>query len=89
MEATDTTEATGLAAVEVLPGSLTHYVRVRWIADYFDVGLSTIYEAIEAGELPAIGVGRGAKKAIRVRLADVQAYEQSRQIQPKAAAAST
>ncbi|MFI0929714.1 helix-turn-helix domain-containing protein [Streptomyces sp. NPDC021012] len=83
METTETTETLGSAAEVTVPPT-TAYVRVRWIADYFDVGLSTIYAAIESGELPAIGVG--AKKALRVRLADVRAYEQSRQIKPKVAA---
>lgn len=84
MEATETTES----AAEGNVHPLTRYVPVRWIAEYFAVGVSTIYEAIEAGDLPAIGVGRGTKKAIRVRLTDVLAYEKDRQIKPKAALAA-
>lgn len=81
----ETTESTESAVAEVSVPSSTTYVKVKWIAGYFAVGLSTIYDAIEAGELPAIRVGRGTTKAgIRVRLADVQAYEKSRQISPAA-----
>ena len=81
----ETTESTESAVAEVSAPSSTPYVKVKWIAGYFAVGLSTIYDAIEAGELPAIRVGRGTTKAgIRVRLADVQAYEKSRQISPAA-----
>jgi excisionase family DNA binding protein len=86
MEATETTES---AAAEVSMPPSTAYVKVKWVAGYFAVGLSTIYDAIEAGDLPAIRVGRGTSKAgIRVRVADVQAYERSRQISPKAALAA-
>jgi excisionase family DNA binding protein len=69
MEATDTTEA---SECEPLYGP---YIRVRWIAQYFDVGLSTIYDLIESGVLPAIAIGRGAKKALRVHRDDFKAYE--------------
>ncbi|MFF5638245.1 helix-turn-helix domain-containing protein [Streptomyces sp. NPDC012825] len=79
MEATETTEV-GPGEVELAVGE---YVRASTIAEYFDIGLSTVYQAIEQGDLPAIGVGNGSKKALRVRLSDVLAYEKSRRIKPK------
>ncbi|MFE1230591.1 hypothetical protein [Streptomyces sp. NPDC058745] len=80
MEPTESPES---AVAEVTAPPSTPYVKVKWIAEHFAVGLSTIYDAIEAGDLPAIRVGRGTTKAgIRVRLADVKAYEKSRQIGP-------
>lgn len=69
MEATDTTEA---SESEPQRGP---YVRVRWIAQYFDVGLSTIYDLIESGALPAIAIGQGSKKTLRVHHDDFKAYE--------------
>jgi len=79
----ETTESTESAVAEVSVPPSTAYVKVKWVAGYFAVGLSTIYDAIEAGDLPAIRVGRGASRGgIRVRLADVQAYEKRRQIHP-------
>ncbi|MFJ9810697.1 excisionase family DNA-binding protein [Streptomyces sp. NPDC101158] len=78
----ETTESTESAVAEVSGPSATTYVAVKWIAGYFAVGLSTIYDAIEAGDLPAIRVGRGTKTGIRVRLADVRAYEEARRIRP-------
>ncbi|MFB7398281.1 excisionase family DNA-binding protein [Streptomyces sp. NPDC056191] len=83
----ETTESTESAVAEVFTPPSTPYVTVRWIAGYLAVGLSTIYDAVEAGDLPAIRVGRGTSKAgIRVLLSDVRAYEKSRQIKPKVAA---
>jgi excisionase family DNA binding protein len=69
MEATDTTETP-----EGEPPS-GHYLRVRWIAKYFDVAVSTVYALIEAGTLPAVAIGTGAKKALRVHRTDFEAYE--------------
>ncbi|MER6253627.1 helix-turn-helix domain-containing protein [Streptomyces sp. NPDC001584] len=71
MEATDTTET-----LESEPQS-GPYVRVRWIAEYFDVAVSTVYALIETGTLPAIAIGTGAKKTLRVHRADFKAYERS------------
>ncbi|WP_329453190.1 helix-turn-helix domain-containing protein (plasmid) [Streptomyces sp. NBC_01724] len=52
------------------------YVRVRWIAQYFDVGLTTIYDLIVSGVLPAIAIGQGAKKkTLRVHRDDFKCYE--------------
>jgi excisionase family DNA binding protein len=78
----ETTESTESAVAEVSVPPSTAYVKVKWVAGYFAVGLSTIYDAIEAGDLPAIRVGRGTKAGIRVRLTDVQAYEETRRIRP-------
>ncbi|MFE2838483.1 helix-turn-helix transcriptional regulator [Streptomyces mirabilis] len=69
MEATHTTET-----LEDEPQGGT-YIRVRSIAEYFDVGLSTIYGLIESGVLPAIAIGQGARKALRVHRSDFEAYE--------------
>lgn len=83
----ETTESTESAVAEVSAPLSTLYMKVKWIAGYLAVGLSTIYDAIEAGDLPAIRVGRGTSKAgIRVLLSDVRAYEENRQIKPKVAA---
>lgn len=60
------------------------YVRVRWIAEYFDVGLSTIYQAIDAGELPAVAIGLGNKKTLRVHQDDFKAFEARCRVQPSA-----
>ncbi|WP_435245062.1 helix-turn-helix domain-containing protein [Streptomyces tendae] len=70
MEATDTTETP-----ESEPRS-GPYLRVGWIAKHFDVAVSTVYALIEAGTLPAIAIGTGAKKAaLRVHRDDFEAYE--------------
>lgn len=69
MEATDTTET-----LESEPQS-GPYLRVRWIAKHFDVAISTVYALIEAGTLPAIAIGTGAKKTLRVHRDDFEAYE--------------
>ncbi|MEU6979597.1 excisionase family DNA-binding protein [Streptomyces sp. NPDC046371] len=79
----ETTESTESAVAEVSAPSSTSYVKVKWVAGYLAVGLSTVYDAIDAGDLPAIRVGRGTKKAgIRVLLDDVKAYERARRIRP-------
>ncbi|MEU3704751.1 helix-turn-helix domain-containing protein [Streptomyces anulatus] len=71
MEATDTTET---PESEPQSGS---YLRVRWIAEHFDVAVSTIYALIDSGDLPAIAIGCGAKKALRVHRDDFEAYEKT------------
>ncbi|MFI1177844.1 helix-turn-helix domain-containing protein [Streptomyces melanogenes] len=71
MEATDTTETPEGGS----PSGT--YIRVRWIAAHFDVGPSTIYDLIDSGILPAIAIGRGTKKALRVHRDDFEAYEQA------------
>ncbi|MCZ0984022.1 helix-turn-helix domain-containing protein [Streptomyces diastatochromogenes] len=83
MEATDTTETP-----ESEPDSGS-YLRVRWIAKYFDVGLSTVYDLIEAGALPAVAIGTGAKKALRVHRDDFEAYELSLRKTPQSADSTT
>ncbi|MET9535570.1 helix-turn-helix domain-containing protein [Streptomyces sp. NPDC006649] len=75
MEATETTESAEGAQPGGLNARSGRYVRVRWIAEYFDVSLSTIYQAIEAGELPAVAIGLGNKKTLRVHQDDFEAFE--------------
>jgi excisionase family DNA binding protein len=81
MEAPDTTES---SESELPPGT---YLRVKQVAAYFDVGLSTIYDLIEAGTLPAIAIGTGAKKTLRVRRDDLVAYERDLRKTPQATSA--
>ncbi|MGW3308336.1 helix-turn-helix domain-containing protein [Streptomyces sp. NPDC001073] len=82
MEAPDTTES---SESELPPGT---YLRVRQVAAYFDVGLSTIYDLIEAGVLPAVGIGTGEKKkTLRVHRDDVDAYERNLRQTPQATSA--
>ncbi|MFJ5804019.1 helix-turn-helix domain-containing protein [Streptomyces decoyicus] len=71
MEATDTTEDPDGE------GPRGAYIRVRWIAAYFDVGPSTIYDLIDSGILPAVAIGRGTKKALRIHRDDFEAYERA------------
>ena len=80
MEAPDTTES---SESELLPGT---YMPVKQVAAYFDVGLSTIYDLIKAGELPAVEIGTGEKrKALRVHRDDLGAYERTLRKIPQAA----
>ncbi|MGH3673471.1 MAG: helix-turn-helix transcriptional regulator [Pseudonocardiaceae bacterium] len=50
--------------------------RVKVVAGHFDVSISTIYRAIECGQLDALKLGTG-KGALRVPGAAVLAYEQA------------
>jgi excisionase family DNA binding protein len=85
MEATETTDSPGAAGPEAADGRPGRYHRVKWVADYFDVGLSTIYEAIERGELPAVAIGLGRKRTLRVHHDDFIAYEQRCRVRPRTA----
>jgi excisionase family DNA binding protein len=51
----------------------TRMYRVREVAKHFDVSVTTIYRAIESGQLDALKLGRG-KGALRVTGAAVTAY---------------
>jgi excisionase family DNA binding protein len=84
-EAVKTAEADRMGALEARSG---RYMKVREIADYLAVSLSTVYAVIESGDLPAVAIGRGAKKALRVHQRDLLAYEQSCRVQPAAAVAA-
>jgi excisionase family DNA binding protein len=81
MEATDTTKAVADPMPVARAG---RYVRVKAIAEYFDVAVSTIYQAIESGDLPAIAIGRGSKKTLRVHEDDFRAFEYRCRVQPNA-----
>jgi excisionase family DNA binding protein len=85
MEATEAVNAAEAGRMGALEARTGRYMRVRQIAEYLDVGLSTIYAAIESGDLPAVAIGRGAKKALRVHHSDLLAYEASCRVQPTAA----
>jgi len=81
---------TASRAVEVGQSGLhdaptARYLKVKEIATYFDVGISTIYQAIETGDLPAIAIGRGSKKALRVHEADFRDFEARCRVRPDAA----
>jgi excisionase family DNA binding protein len=51
----------------------TRLYRVRAVAEMFDVSVSTIYRAIEAGQLEALRFGTG-KGAVRVPAAALEAF---------------
>lgn len=51
----------------------TRMLRVRAVADMFDVSVSTIYRAIEAGQLASLKIGSG-KGAIRIPAHAVEAF---------------
>jgi excisionase family DNA binding protein len=54
----------------------TRMYRVREVAEHFDVSVTTIYRAIESGQLDALKLGTG-KGTLRVSGAAVAAYEQA------------
>jgi excisionase family DNA binding protein len=54
----------------------TRMYRVREVAEHFDVSVTTIYRAIESGQLDALKLGTG-KGTLRVTGAAVAAYEQA------------
>lgn len=54
----------------------TRMYRVRDVAKHFDVSVTTIYRAIESGQLDALKLGNG-KGALRVTGAAVVAYAQA------------
>lgn len=51
----------------------TRLLRVRAVAEMFDVSVATIYRAIESGQLEALRIGSG-KGAIRIPEHAVHAY---------------
>jgi excisionase family DNA binding protein len=51
----------------------TRLYRVRAVAEMFDVSVSTIYRAIEAGQLDALRLGKG-KGAVRIPAAALAAF---------------
>lgn len=53
------------------------HVTVKQVANYFDVHELTVRRWIADGKLPAIRVG---KRAIRIRVADVNAFIRDRQL---------
>ncbi|MEU8469564.1 helix-turn-helix domain-containing protein [Streptomyces sp. NPDC029006] len=84
METTETAHAVEAGHDGLLSTPAARYLRVKEIAIYFGVALSTIYQAIETGDLPAIAIGRGSKKAIRVHEDDFRAFETRCRVQPNA-----
>jgi excisionase family DNA binding protein len=54
----------------------TRLFRVKAVADMFDVSVSTIYRAIDAGQLFALKVGSG-KGAVRIPESAITAFEKS------------
>ena len=56
--------------------------RVRAVADMYDVSVSTIYRAIEAGQLDALRIGTGKAGAIRIPDAALAAFEESCVVDP-------
>jgi excisionase family DNA binding protein len=51
----------------------TRMLRVKAVAEMFDVSPQTIYRAIEAGELRAVRVG-SARRSVRIPADAVQAF---------------
>lgn len=64
----------------------TRMHRVRAVADMYDVSVSTIYRAIEAGQLDALRIGKGA---IRIPDAALAAFEESCVLNPSDVNAAT
>ncbi|MGW2739096.1 helix-turn-helix domain-containing protein [Streptomyces sp. NPDC001288] len=75
MEATETVNAVEADRTGLIGTPSGRYLKVKDIASYLDVSLSTIYAAIEAGELAAVAIGLGRKKALRVHSDAFHAYE--------------
>jgi len=57
-------------------GERTRMFRVRAVAEMYDVSVSTIYRAIESGQLDALRIGTG-KGAIRIPESALSAFEQA------------
>lgn len=57
-----------------MQGERTRMFRVRAVAEMFDVSVSTIYRAIEAGQLTALKIGTG-KGAVRIPESAVREFE--------------
>lgn len=51
-------------------------LRVKAVAEMFDVSISTIYRAIEAGQLDAYKIGSGKHGAIRIPEYAVRAFRE-------------
>ncbi|MPZ85229.1 MAG: helix-turn-helix domain-containing protein [Actinophytocola sp.] len=62
--------------------------RVRAVAEMYDVSVSTIYRAIEAGHLAAFRIGAG-KGAVRIPEDALAAFENSCGLPPTAAQTDT
>ncbi|MFD8839822.1 helix-turn-helix domain-containing protein [Streptomyces griseofuscus] len=84
METTETANAVEAGHNGLLSTPAARYMKVKEIATYFGVALSTIYYAIETGDLPAIAIGRGSKKTLRVHEKDVRDFETRCRVQPNA-----
>lgn len=84
METTETAHAVEAGQNGLLSNPAARYLKVKEIATYFGVALSTIYQVIETGDLPAIAIGRGSKKTIRVHEDDFRAFEARCRLQPNA-----
>lgn len=54
----------------------TRLYRVRAVAEMFDVSVSTIYRAIELGQLEALRFGRG-KGAVRIPATALDAFAEA------------
>jgi excisionase family DNA binding protein len=52
----------------------TRMLRVRSVADMFDVSTTTIYRAVEAGKLDALRIGSRKGGAIRIPESALAAY---------------
>ena len=85
METTETATAVEAGRNGLCSAPAARYLKVKEVATYFDVALSTIYQVIESGDLPAIAIGRGSKKALRVHEDDFRAFEARCRVQPIAA----
>ncbi len=56
----------------------TRMLRVKAVAEMYDVSAATIYRAIEAGQLTALKLGIG--RALRIPETALRAYEEARQV---------
>lgn len=68
-----------------MQGKATRMFRVKAVAEMYDVSVSTIYRAIEAGQLDAYRIGTG-KGAIRIPEHALTVFEEECAIEPSDAA---
>jgi excisionase family DNA binding protein len=54
----------------------TRMYRVRAVAEMFDVSVSTIYRAIESGQLDALKIGTG-KGSLRIPAYAIEAFREA------------
>lgn len=67
---------------------VTRMYRVKAVAERYDVSVSTIYRAIESGQLDAYRIGTG-KGAIRIPESALSVFEEACELKPSDVDAAT